>query len=164
MATSEYLRNQGPQNRAQDGVSRLPPTARRRFWGPAPATSAGMVTNDLVMIVLAFALALVVRSMLVARVFPVLVTGPAYWASPMDLAYFGWFLLAYLLVARRYGLYGPQSAGGGGHELRVVLQGCLNAGLLLCGALYLFHAVEISRLLVLLLVVMSAVTLGVRRI
>jgi exopolysaccharide biosynthesis polyprenyl glycosylphosphotransferase len=79
-------------------------------------------------------------------------------------AYFGWFLLAYLLVARRYGLYGPLSGGGGVHELRLVGQGCLNAGLLLCGALYLFHAVDISRVLVLLLVVMSALALSVRRV
>ncbi len=83
--------------------------------------------------------------------------------TPLDLFYLGWFLLAYVLVARRYGLYAAVPTGTGTHELRLVLQACLNAGLLLCGALFMFHGIAISRILVLLLVVTASLALCVRR-
>jgi exopolysaccharide biosynthesis polyprenyl glycosylphosphotransferase len=122
-----------------------------------------MALNDLLMIVLAFAAALVLRTMVVFRIHPVLGKAPAYWAIPVEIAYLGWFALAFVLVARRYGLYAPIAGSTAGRELRLVVQACLNAGLLLGGALYLFRAVEISRILVMLLVASSAVTLSVRR-
>jgi exopolysaccharide biosynthesis polyprenyl glycosylphosphotransferase len=43
------------------------------------------------------------------------------------------------------------------------MQGCMSAGLLLCGTLYVFHAEIVSRMLVLLLVMCAAGTLSVRR-
>jgi exopolysaccharide biosynthesis polyprenyl glycosylphosphotransferase len=78
--------------------------------------------------------------------------------------YLGWFVLAYVLVTKRYGLYAPVPVGAMMHEVRLVVQGCLNAGLLLCGALYIFHAEEVSRVLVVLLVLTSLITLSIRRV
>lgn len=83
--------------------------------------------------------------------------------TPQDLFYLGWFLLAYVLVARRYGLYATLPTGTGTRELRLVLQGCLNAGLMLCGALFMLHGLTVSRILVVLLVLTASLTLCVRR-
>jgi exopolysaccharide biosynthesis polyprenyl glycosylphosphotransferase len=164
MATSEFLRNGSPAKKVQDSVSHLSAAKRRTSIGPATATAAVMVLNDLLMILLAFAAALVLRTAVIYRIYPLLGKTPSHWAHPVELAYLGWFALAFVFVARRYGLYAPIAGGTTGHEVRLVVQGCLNAGLLLCGSLYLFRAVEVSRVLVMLLVVSSAVTLSVRRV
>jgi exopolysaccharide biosynthesis polyprenyl glycosylphosphotransferase len=163
MATSEYIRNRNAETRTQEGVASIPSAARQRFFGHTAATAAVMVVNDMLMVLVAFGLALVLRTGVIAKVFPLLLSGPRSWVGPVDLAYLSWFMLAYILVARRYGLYGPMSARGISHELRLIVQACLNAGLLLCGTLYLFHGLEISRTLVLLLVLMATITLSVRR-
>lgn len=146
-----------------EAVSHLPAAARRASIGPDTATAAVLALNDLLMILVGFATALVVRTVLVSRVVPVIRKSPTYWVHPIEVAYLGLFVVAFILIARRYGLYAPIAGSTGGHELRLVLQGCLNAGLLLCGALYFFRALEISRSLVMLLVASSAVTLSVRR-
>jgi len=163
MATSEYLSNREAPKRPQAPVLQLPAATRHPVIGPATVASVVMMANDVVMILLAFALALALRMLLVARIAPSLGPSINYWATPIDFLYLGWFVLAYVLVSRRYGLYTPVPAGSGSHELRLVMQGCLNAGLMLCGALYMFHAVEISRILVLLVVVTASVALSVRR-
>jgi exopolysaccharide biosynthesis polyprenyl glycosylphosphotransferase len=131
---------------------------------PAVATAAIMALNDLVAILIAFAIALAVRSFLVGRIDPSLAVHAGFWTNPIAFVYLGWFVLAYMLVARRYGLYASAPAAHGSHEIRLVVQGCLNAGLLLCGALYMLHAEEISRILVALLVLSAIVTLSVRRV
>jgi exopolysaccharide biosynthesis polyprenyl glycosylphosphotransferase len=123
-----------------------------------------MMVNDLLMILLGFATALVLRMMVETRFLPQLHHGPAFWATSMDLAYLGWFVLAYMLVARRYGLYSAVPLGTSSHEVRLVMQGCMNAGLMLCGALYMFRVEEISRILVILLVMSSTVFLSCRRV
>ena len=162
MATSEFLRKGDSSGRSQDTVVRLPIAARRSKLGSTAAGSLVMVANDVLMIVLAFGISLVVRSVTMARVAPSMGAGN-YWASLMDLVYLGWFVMAFVLVARRYGLYASVPSGTGTHEVRLVIQGCLNAGLLLCGVLYMLHAEAISRVLVILLVLSAAVTLCVRR-
>ncbi|MGA7886023.1 MAG: sugar transferase [Acidobacteriaceae bacterium] len=158
MATSEYLRNGSSAKRAQAPVSGLPSSKRVRIE-PAMAMSAGMVAADVVTMLAAFGTALLLR---------LAMTGlglhfEGYAALPIDTVYLLWFMMAYLLVARRYGLYTSVPAVNGYHDLRMVLQGCLTAGLLLCGALYVFHGIEVSRILVLLLVITSSVLLTVRR-
>jgi exopolysaccharide biosynthesis polyprenyl glycosylphosphotransferase len=163
MATSEYLRNGEGAKRPQAPVLQLPASPRQGVIGQATVTSAVMMANDVLMILLAFGMALALRMVVVSRIAPRLGAGADYWATPIDLFYLGWFVLAYVLVSRRYGLYGPLPTGSGTHEMRLILQGCLNAGLLLCGALYMFHGVEISRILVMLLIFTASVTLCVRR-
>jgi exopolysaccharide biosynthesis polyprenyl glycosylphosphotransferase len=123
-----------------------------------------MALNDLLMILLAFAAALALRAALSGHLFHILSTSPSPWPRLMDIVYLGWFVLAYILVAHRYGLYSSAPSPSGSHEVRLVVQGCLNSGLLLCGALYMFHAEEISRILVALLVACATATLCLRRI
>lgn len=163
MATSEYLRNDTRTRGAI--VSQLPPRIRRRRgMGPTAAAAAVMVINDLLMILLAFGMAVVLRGTVVARLLPASAGHAKTGMNSLDFAYLGWFVLSYILVSRRYGLYGATPSGPIGHEVRLVMQACLNAGLMLCGALYMFHAVIISRMLVMLLIVTSSGTLSVRRI
>lgn len=163
MATTEYIRNGSTAKNLHEAGAGLPAAARRRSIGHATATAAVMALNDLLMIMLAFATALVLRSMVVYRFYPALGKAQTYWAHPVELAYLGWFVLAFIFVAHRYGLYAPIGGGTAAHEIRVVVQTCLNAGLLLCGTLYLFRAVEVSRILVMLLVISAAAALSVRR-
>lgn len=163
MATSEYLRNRQDRDRPQGPVLQLPASPRRSGIGPSTVASALVMLNDVLAIVVAFGLAVLLR-MLVTRWD--LIPGAGLGSvpnTPLDLFYLGWFLLAYVLVARRYGLYATIPSGTGMHELRLVLQGCMNAGLLLCGALFMFHGLAISRILVLLLVITASLTLCVRR-
>jgi exopolysaccharide biosynthesis polyprenyl glycosylphosphotransferase len=126
-----------------------------------------MMANDILMILLAFAIALALRTFVLARLFPSVLTPPlvpaSIWPAPLDLFSLAWFSFAYILAARRYGLYAPVPAAAGAHELRLVIQGCLNGGLLLCGVLYMLHAVSISRILIMLLVASAVLTLGARR-
>lgn len=162
MATSEYLRNGTAASRTQGAVTQLPSGARRRSIGPGAAAAAVMVINDVLMILLAFGVALVLRGPVVTRLLPYLGFGRVG-ATSLDLGYLGWFVLSYVVVARRYGLYSATPGATTGHEIRLVLQACLNAGLLLCGTLYMFHAVVISRMLVVMLVVTASGALSVRR-
>jgi exopolysaccharide biosynthesis polyprenyl glycosylphosphotransferase len=163
MATSEYLRNGDPTKRPQASVLQLPAATRHTVIGPTTVASVVMMANDVLMILVAFGVALALRMLAVAKIGPAAGAGLTYWATPIDLFYLGWFVLSYVLVSRRYGLYAPVPTGTGAHELRLVLQACLNAGLLLCGALYMFHAVAISRILVMLAVLMATIALCVRR-
>lgn len=164
MATTEYLRNERSAKRAQAAVSGGPFTRGRVRIEPALANSAVMVAGDGVVILVAFGAALLLRLGLSVRHFPGLEEHLfRTWAQPADLPYLIWFMAAYVLVARRYGLYTPVPSTSGYDDLRLVLQACLTAGLLLCGALYVFHGIEVSRILVLLLVVTASLLLGVRR-
>ncbi len=160
MATSEYLRNESSARRAAASLSSDPASPKGSRLGPATAMSATMVVGDVITMLLAFALALALRLSVVPHLGMQLRT---YWGRPADVFYLIWFILAYLLVSRRYGLYASVPAVNGYHDLRLVLQGCLTAGLLLCGALYVFHGIEVSRILVTLWVITASVMLGIRR-
>jgi len=164
MATSEYLRNGKTKERTPASILQLPAATRRGVIGPATVASAVMMANDLLMILLAFGMALTLRVVVIARIVPLTAGEPSLWPTAVDLFYLSWFALAYILVARRYGLYAAVPGTAGTHEMRLVIQGCLNAGLLLCGILYMFHAVGISRVLIMLLVGLATVTLCVRRV
>jgi exopolysaccharide biosynthesis polyprenyl glycosylphosphotransferase len=84
-------------------------------------------------------------------------------ASREVLAYIALYGFMVVLLARSYGLYGPIMNRSGLNEQRMTIQSGLIAGLLLCGALYLARADQISRLVVLLLIVFSTILLGIRR-
>jgi exopolysaccharide biosynthesis polyprenyl glycosylphosphotransferase len=164
MATSEYLRNGKAGQRPQAPVLQLPPASRHTVFGSATVTSAIMMSNDILMVVLAFVIALTVRTLILAKLVSSVLPPPSLWPSAIDLISLSWFAFAYIVAARRHGLYGPVPAAAGAHELRLVIQSCLNAGLLLCGVLYMFHAIDISRILIALLVGSAVITLSVRRV
>lgn len=88
----------------------------------------------------------------------ILANAPKIW-----LLYWGWFSIALVLITRSFGLYGPIQNRSGLHELRVTVQATLTAGLLLCGSLYLSRGIAVSRAVVVLLVVITAALLCIRR-
>lgn len=79
------------------------------------------------------------------------------------LLYLLWYMVCYILVARRYGLYGPVPRRNGPHETRLIAQAALTAAVFLCGALYLVHDQSWSRLLIFLFVGITAISLSIRR-
>jgi exopolysaccharide biosynthesis polyprenyl glycosylphosphotransferase len=161
MATSEYLRKNGSpvKHPAQLGPNRVP--ARQRVAGPGFVSKLMLMLGDVFVITLAFLIALFIRVKFfqgVGDFKPVELS-----QLPIYLAFFAWFLLALLLVSRRYGLYNPIPVNSGGHELRLTVQAVATAGLLLCGSLYMTHWDTASRSLVILLIVTTAIALSIWR-
>ncbi len=82
---------------------------------------------------------------------------------PVLALYVAWFSVCLVFLTRSYGLYTDIQYRSGLHEQRMTVQATLTAGLLLCGTLYLFRAVEISRAVVALLVLFTGGLLCLRR-
>src|SRR5580765_6401360 len=59
------------------------------------------------------------------------------------------FIVSLIVTSRRLHLYSPTRLGGYLHEQRLTVQACFTAGLLLTGTLYLVHAADIPRRIVL---------------
>ncbi len=74
------------------------------------------------------------------------------------------FVFVLIVTSRRLHLYTPTRFSGFLHEQRLSAQACLTSGLLLTGALYLVHADDIPRSIVLVTVLLVAVLLGLRRL
>lgn len=73
------------------------------------------------------------------------------------------FIISLLITSRRLNLYYPTRMSGFLSEQRWSFQACLTSGLLLTGSLYLIHADDIPRRIVIITFVLVAVSLGVRR-
>ena len=76
---------------------------------------------------------------------------------------FLWFAVCLVFVTRSYGLYGPIQSRSGLNEQRLTLHATIMAGLLLCGTLYLVRGIVISRIVVMLTVLFTAILLCARR-
>jgi len=127
-------------------------------------TSIVWASWDLLTVFVATVLALRVRVVLPSQVSVLHIVPDLIEASPRTLfLYIGWFAACLIFFARSYGLYGPIQNRSGLHEQRMTVQAVLVSGLLLCGALYLFNGVAISRIVIALVVVFSAAILCVRR-
>jgi exopolysaccharide biosynthesis polyprenyl glycosylphosphotransferase len=74
------------------------------------------------------------------------------------------FTAALIMTSRRLHLYTPMRLTGYLHEQRLSVQACLYSGLLLAGTLYLIHAEDISRSVVLITVGLVTVSLSLRRL
>ena len=74
------------------------------------------------------------------------------------------FTLALLVISRSMHLYSPARHTSYLHEQRLSVQACLVSGLLLTGTLYLIHAVEIPRSVVILTIALITITLSLRRL
>lgn len=85
---------------------------------------------------------------------------------PMSLlfALLCWFAVVLIFTSRRLNLYVPKRLSSLLHEQRMSLQACLNSGLLLTGTLYLIHADDIPRGIVLSTVFLATVALSLRRL
>ncbi|MDE1154113.1 MAG: sugar transferase [Acidobacteriaceae bacterium] len=84
-------------------------------------------------------------------------------APMLSLIYLCVFTVYFVLFMRFYGLYRPGDNHSGLHEQRMTIQATLTAGLLLCGTLYVLHAYEVSRLVVLYTVLLTTVLVMMRR-
>jgi exopolysaccharide biosynthesis polyprenyl glycosylphosphotransferase len=74
------------------------------------------------------------------------------------------FMLAVITSSRRMHLYEPLRLTGFFREQRLSAQACFSSGLLLTGALYLTHAPDVPRSIVLMTIALAALALGVRRL
>lgn len=74
------------------------------------------------------------------------------------------FAVALMVISRRLHLYTPIRLTSFLHEQRLSVQACFTSGLLLTGTLYLVHAEDIPRRVVLLTVGMVTVVLSLRRL
>jgi exopolysaccharide biosynthesis polyprenyl glycosylphosphotransferase len=74
------------------------------------------------------------------------------------------FTVALIMTSRRLHLYTPIRLTSFLHEQRLSVQACLYSGLLLAGTLYLIHAEDISRSVVLMTVGLVTVSLSLRRL
>ncbi len=73
------------------------------------------------------------------------------------------FTIALIVISRRMHLYTPSSHSNFLHEQRMSVQACFTAGLLLTGALYMLHAADIPRGIVLMTLGLVTVLLSLRR-
>jgi len=74
------------------------------------------------------------------------------------------FTTALIMTSRRLHLYTPMRLTSFLHEQRLSVQACLYSGLLLAGTLYLIHAEDISRSIVLMTVGLVTISLSLRRL
>lgn len=80
------------------------------------------------------------------------------------LALFCGFTVSLMIVSRRLQLYTPTRLNSYLHEQRLNAQACITSCLLLTGALYLLHATDIPRSIVLTTAVLVTIALGLRRL
>jgi exopolysaccharide biosynthesis polyprenyl glycosylphosphotransferase len=80
------------------------------------------------------------------------------------LALFGGFTTSLLLISRRLHLYTPMRLASILYEQSASLQACFTSGLLLTGTLYLIHAQDIPRSVVLITVGLVTLALSLRRL
>ncbi|HEY3707004.1 MAG TPA: sugar transferase [Terracidiphilus sp.] len=73
------------------------------------------------------------------------------------------FILALLFISHRLNLYRPHALHNFLHEQRLAVQACITAGLILTGALYLLHAAQIPRSIVLITIALVTACVSVRR-
>jgi FlaA1/EpsC-like NDP-sugar epimerase len=74
------------------------------------------------------------------------------------------YTIALLLISRRLHLYTPTRLASYLHEQRMSVQACFTSGLLLTGTLYLVHAEDIPRSVVLITVGLVTISLSIRRL
>jgi exopolysaccharide biosynthesis polyprenyl glycosylphosphotransferase len=74
------------------------------------------------------------------------------------------FIVCLILISRSLNLYHPTRLGGFLNEQRLTVQACFTSGLLLTGTIYLIHAADIPRGIVVLTLILVMVTLSLRRL
>jgi exopolysaccharide biosynthesis polyprenyl glycosylphosphotransferase len=74
------------------------------------------------------------------------------------------FIVSLIITSKRLHLYSPTRLGGYLHEQRLTFQACFTSGLLLTGTLYLIHADDVPRRIVVLTLGIAVVSLSLRRL
>jgi exopolysaccharide biosynthesis polyprenyl glycosylphosphotransferase len=80
------------------------------------------------------------------------------------LALLGGFIISLIITSRRLNLYSPTRLGGYLHEQRLTVQACFTSFLVLTGTLYLVHAADIPRRIVVITLSLVVVSLSLRRL
>jgi exopolysaccharide biosynthesis polyprenyl glycosylphosphotransferase len=164
MATPDYLQQVIVSARARATRDKRAYSTRLGVFRRPSMTSIVWASLDILTIAVATVLALRIRVVPPQEITSLHVVPYLLKSEPRSIfLYIGWFAACLIFLTRSYGLYGPIQNRSGLHEMRMTAQASLTAGLLLCGALYLFNGVAISRIVVALVVVLSAVLLSVRR-
>ena len=161
MATSEYIRKSEPSEKQPSPLGYRTPKSGRGVAGPGLVSKLLRMSGDVIIVILAFALALEVKLHFFDNAGTFRYGHSS--AAPIYLGFFAWFLLCLLLVSEHYDLYNPILVSGGLRELRLTVQASLNAGLLLCGGLYMTHLELASRTVVFLLVCTTTIALCIWR-
>ncbi len=73
------------------------------------------------------------------------------------------FILALLFISHRLSLYSPHRIHSSLHEQRLAVQACLTAGLMLTASIYLLHAPEIPRSIVIITIALVTASVSIRR-
>ncbi|HZY61520.1 MAG TPA: sugar transferase [Edaphobacter sp.] len=164
MATPDYLQQVIVSARARAARDSRNYSTRFGIFRRPSMTSVVWASLDLIIVVVATILALRVRVVLPPHIATLDVVPHLIAVSPHSLFLFlSWFATCVIFLTRSYGLYGPIQNRSGLHEQRMTVQAVLISGLLLCGALYLFNGVAVSRIVIALVVLFSAVLLCARR-
>lgn len=161
MVTSEYLKS-----RVKAKGTDLPEPQSlggKSIAGVSLAAPALRMVNDGVLIAVSALLAMAIRLSLLRHISGSWNHGAGVAMTWMGLVYLSWFIFCYIFVARGYGLYALVPLRNGAHETRLIVQSVLIATLFLCGAIYMMRDIAASRLLVILLAVVTSVILSVRR-
>jgi exopolysaccharide biosynthesis polyprenyl glycosylphosphotransferase len=164
MATPDYLQQVIISGRKRAGDGRPASATQNGIFRRPSVTSAVWASWDMLTVAIAALLALRFRVGAPADISTLHVVPHLLRSSPsMLFFYIGLFGVCVIFFMRSYGLYGPIQNRSGLHEQRMTIQATLTAGLLLCGTLYLSNGVEISRIVVCLMVVFTAILLSLRR-
>ena len=165
MATSEYIPEKGKSAADNPPLPSVGPREPRGLFRASMLAPLPMVLNDILAILVALGAALFLRAFLLDKVVRFRDMRLSIGGPSAGVFYLSWFVLVYVVVARRYGLYGHiLKISSGAHELRMTAQACVTAGLLLCGVLYMAHYLYVSRAVVILLTLGAMVSLCVRRV
>ncbi len=164
MATPDYLQQVIISERKRPGDAGRATSSRVDVFRRPSVASSMRASLDMLTVAVAGLLALHFRIGTPANV-PVLHVLPHLVRSSPDMlfVYIAWFGVCVVFITRSYGLYGPIQNRSGLHEQRMTIQAVLTGGLLLCGTLYLSNGKEISRIVIALMVLFTAVLLCIRR-
>ena len=165
MSTPEFVpRIQGVQ-RFHSAGTRTVDRVRSSFWSHSFKVALFWAFCDMLCVLIATAAAIRIYLGNFIGDESVIETQSMLSASPwLSLFYLCWFILSLILVGRRLRLYAPIQMRNTLHDQRLTIQACFTAGLLLSGALYLGRGEAISRGVVVLTVVFTAVLLCARRL
>jgi exopolysaccharide biosynthesis polyprenyl glycosylphosphotransferase len=139
-------------------------SARKYSASQSSVTAGLMMATDVIAVLLALYLALHLNLDHTRASWGGLkVTFGATRAVLADLGYLAWFIVGLLVLSRHDGLYGRLQTQSILHEQRRTVQACLNAGLLLCGGMYMMHYTTIPRMAVISFVCLTTAFLCMLR-
>lgn len=127
-----------------------------------PGSVIVSMLNDSLIILLAFGVAVATRLTILKSVDHVLDPLLGNWDSQAGVYCLLLFICTYIWIAHGYRLFSDKSLEPA-RELRMIVQSCLNAGLVLSGLMFMAHVVDLSREILIFLTISSAAGLCIHR-